>query len=71
MSHLIIILITSIGKIYENDLQNYDKAKETFNFVLSLNKDEDALYYNLAFVDLAMENTDEAIKDLKKSNINK
>ena len=60
-------LITSIGKIYENDLQNYDKAKETFNFVLSLNKDEDALYYNLAFVDLAMENTDEAIKDLKKA----
>ena len=65
-------LITSIGKIYENDLQNYDKAKETFNFVLSLNKDEDALYYNLAFVDLAMENTDEAIKDLKKAiSINK
>ena len=65
-------LITSIGKIYENDLQNYDKAKETFNFVLSLNEDEDALYYNLAFVDLAMENTDEAIKDLKKAiSINK
>lgn len=65
-------LITSIGKIYENDLQNYDKAKETFNFVLSLNKDEDALYYNLAFVDLAMENTDEAIKDLRKAiSINK
>lgn len=65
-------LITSIGKIYENDLQNYDKAKETFNFVLSLNKDEDALYYNLAFVDLAIENTDEAIKDLKKAiSINK
>lgn len=65
-------LITSIGKIYENDLQNYYKAKETFNFVLSLNKDEDALYYNLAFVDLAMENTDEAIKDLKKAiSINK
>lgn len=65
-------LITSIGKIYENDLQNYDKAKESFNFVLSLNKDEDALYYNLAFVDLAMENTDEAIKDLKKAiSINK
>ena len=65
-------LITNIGKIYENDLQNYDKAKETFNFVLSLNKDEDALYYNLAFVDLAMENTDEAIKDLKKAiSINK
>ena len=65
-------LITSIGKIYENDLQNYDKAKETFNFVLLLNKDEDALYYNLAFVDLAMENTDEAIKALKKAiSINK
>lgn len=65
-------LITSIGKIYENDLQNYDKAKETFNFVLSLSKDEDGLYYNLAFVDLAMENTDEAIKDLKKAiSINK
>ena len=65
-------LITNIGKIYEDDLQNYDKAKETFNFVLSLNKDEDALYYNLAFVDLAMENTDEAIKDLKKAiSINK
>ena len=26
-------LITSIGKIYENDLQNYEKAKESFNFV--------------------------------------
>ena len=60
-------LITSIGKIYENDLQNYEKAKETFNFVLSLNKDEDAIYYDLAFVDLAMENTDEAIVDLKKA----
>ena len=60
-------LITSIGKIYENDLKNYEKAKETFNFVLSLNKDEDAIYYDLAFVDLAMENTDEAIVDLKKA----
>lgn len=60
-------LITSIGKIYENDLQNYEKAKESFNFVLSLNKDEDAIYYDLAFVNLAMENTDEAIKDLKKA----
>ena len=60
-------LITSIGKIYENDLQNYEKAKESFNYVLSLNKDEDSVYYNLAFVDLAMENTDEAIKDLKKA----
>lgn len=65
-------LITSIGKIYENDLQNYEKAKESFNYVLSLNKDEDSVYYNLAFVDLAMENTDEAIKDLKKAiSINK
>ena len=65
-------LITSIGKIYENDLQNYEKAKETFNFVLSLNKDEDAIYYDLAFVDLAMENTDEAIKDLNEAiSINK
>ena len=65
-------LITNIGKIYEDDLQNYDKAKETFNFALSLNKNEDTLYYNLAFVDLAMENTDEAIKDLKKAiSINK
>lgn len=60
-------LITSIGKMYENDLQNYDKAKETFNFALSLNKDEDVLYYNLAFIDLSMENTDEAINDLKKA----
>ena len=60
-------LITSIGKIYENDLQNYEKAKETFNFVLSLNKDEDAIYYDLAFVNLAMENIDEAITDLKKA----
>ena len=60
-------LITSIGKIYENDLQNYEKAKESFNFVLSLNKDEDAIYYDLAFVNLAMENTDEAIRDLKKA----
>lgn len=60
-------LITSIGKIYENDLQNYDKAKEAFNFTLSLNKDEDLLYYNLAFIDLSMENTDEAIKDLKQA----
>lgn len=60
-------LITSIGKIYENDLKNYDKAKETFNFALSLNKDEDVLYYNLAFIDLAMENIDEAITNLKKA----
>ena len=60
-------LITSIGKIYENDLQNYEKAKESFNFVLSLNKDEDAIYYDLAFVNLAMENIDEAITDLKKA----
>lgn len=60
-------LITSIGKIYENDLKNYEKAKESFNFVLSLNKDEDAIYYDLAFVDLAMENIDEAITDLKKA----
>ena len=60
-------LITSIGKIYENDLKNYEKAKESFNFVLSLNKDEDAIYYDLAFVNLAMENIDEAITDLKKA----
>ena len=60
-------LITSIGKIYENDLKNYDKAKETFNFALSVNKDEDVLYYNLALIDLAMENTDEAITNLKKA----
>lgn len=60
-------LITIIGKIYENDLKNYDKAKETFNFALSLNKDEDVLYYNLAFIDLAMENIDEAITNLKKA----
>lgn len=60
-------LITSIGKIYENDLKNYEKAKESFNFALSLNKDEDAIYYDLAFVNLAMENIDEAITDLKKA----
>lgn len=60
-------LITSIGRIYENDLKNYDKAKESFNFALSLDKDEDILYYNLAFIDLAMENIDEAITDLKKA----
>lgn len=60
-------LITSIGKIYENDLKNYDKAKKALNFALSLNKDEDVLYYNLAFIDLAMENTDEAITNLKKA----
>ena len=60
-------LITSIGKIYEEDLENYNKAKETYNFALLLNKNEDAIYYNLAFIDLAMENIDEAIKDLKKA----
>lgn len=60
-------LITNIGKIYENDLQNYDNAKEMFNFALLLNKDEDVLYYNLAFIDLAMDNTDQAINNLKKA----
>lgn len=60
-------LITSIGKIYEEDLENYNKAKETYNFTLLLNKNEDTIYYNLAFIDLAMENIDEAIKDLKKA----
>ena len=60
-------LITSISRIYENDLKNYDKAKEALNFALSLNKDEDVLYYNLAFIDLAMENIDEAITSLKKA----
>ena len=60
-------LITSISRIYENDLKNYDKAKEALNFALSLNKDEDVLYYNLAFIDLAMENIDEAITNLKKA----
>ena len=60
-------LITSISRIYENDLKNYDKAKEALNFALSLNKDEDVLYYNLAFIDSAMENIDEAITNLKKA----
>lgn len=60
-------LITCISRIYENDLKSYDKAKEALNFALSLNKDEDVLYYNLAFVDLAIENTDEAITNLKKA----
>jgi len=60
-------LITNIGKIYENDLQNYDNAKEMFNFALLLNKDEDVLYYNLAFIDLSMDNTDQAINNLKKA----
>ena len=53
-------------------MQNYDKAKASLNFALSLNKDEDALYYDLAFVDMDMENTDEAIKDLNEAiSINK
>ncbi len=65
-------LITSMGKVYESDVQNYDKAKASLNFALSLNKDEDALYYDLAFVDMDMENTDEAIKDLNEAiSINK
>lgn len=65
-------LITSIGKIYENDLKNYEKAKESFNFALSLNKNEDSIYYDLAFVDLAMEDYDKAILNLKKAiSINK
>lgn len=65
-------LITSMGKVYESDVQNYDKAKASLNFALSLNKDEDALYYDLAFVDMGMENTDEAIKDLNEAiSINK
>lgn len=65
-------LITSMGKVYENDMQNYEKAKASLNFALSLNKNEDALYYDLAFVDMDMENTDEAIKDLNEAiSINK
>lgn len=60
-------LITSIGKIYENDLKNYEKAKESFNFALSLNKNEDAIYYDLAFVNLAMRDNDEAVVNLKKA----
>ncbi len=60
-------LIARIGKIYEEDLGNYNKAKDTYNFALLLNKNEDIIYYNLAFIDLAMENIDEAIKDLKKA----
>ncbi len=48
------------------------KPKASLNFALSLNKDEDALYYDLAFVDMDMENTDEAIKDLNEAiSINK
>lgn len=65
-------LITNIGKVYEDDMQNYDKAKASLNFALSLNKDEDTLYYDLAFIDLDMENTKDAIDNLNKAiSINK
>lgn len=60
-------LISKIGKIYKTKLQNYNKAKECFNLAVSLNKNEDGLYYNLALVDLAREKTDEAIEGLKKA----
>lgn len=60
-------LIISIGKMYQKELKNYYKANKSFNFALALNKNNDELHYNLAFVDLAMENTNDAINNLKKA----
>lgn len=60
-------LISDIAKIYEEDLANYDKAKEALNLVLSLNSNEAEIYYNLAFIDLAKEKNNDAIEDLKNA----
>ncbi|WP_195987597.1 tetratricopeptide repeat protein [Clostridium sp. D53t1_180928_C8] len=60
-------LITSIAKVYEKDMKNYNKAKACLNFALLLNKAKDALYYDLAFIDMDMENTNEAINALNEA----
>lgn len=60
-------LIVNIAKLYEDKLSNLDKAKYYFDYALTLNKNNDELYYDLALLNLKMDKVDDAILDLNKA----
>lgn len=60
-------LIVNIAKLYEDKLSNLDKAKYYYDYALTLNKNNDELYYDLALLNLKMDKVDDAILDLNKA----
>ena len=60
-------LIVNIAKLYEDKLSNLDKAKYYYDYDLTLNKNNDELYYDLALLNLKMDKVDDAILDLNKA----
>lgn len=60
-------LIVNIAKLYEDKLYNLDKAKYYYDYALTLNKNNDELYYDLALLNLKMDKVDDAILDLNKA----
>ena len=60
-------LIVNIAKLYEDKLSNLDKAKYCYDYALTLNKNNDELYYDLALLNLKMDKVDDAILDLNKA----
>lgn len=60
-------LIVNIAKLYEDKLSNLDKAKYYYDYALTLNKNNDELYYDLALLNLKIDKVDDAILDLNKA----